>query len=379
MNNQPTILPPEMRGVMFITGYRGIGKSYLAAQADLPQNIAFFDFEQKGEGIDTNIGGFGLYRALTVEAKDDGSTVLYDHSMAAFNALPDQAYTVVVLDNVSPLEMSFNAEAVRNRNEYARRYGFQANFIRTGAWGQKGGVVNGMISNLCTTLFGKGVKLVVATSHVKQRWSPGGVPIPGKFRYKGADRWQNLSILTLILGPGDNPPIPSAIVQKESSGNISINRNPSPEELIAMQRGEIGHTISRRLPKRLPEATFQKIRWYLSHPANFDDLAEDEQTKKSEVDAFDEKLSQEQLGYVTVATQAKMEEEKSRREPEAPKASGAFTLQKRESKPAPPVVAEIAKEIEKLPGLDDVAIKAKLREKYKLPDIIRAFKALAKE
>lgn len=107
--------------------------------------------------------------------------------------------------------------------------------------------------------------------------------------------------MTLILTPGTHPPIPSAIVQKEQLGLIEINRDPTPEELEAMMRGECGHTATRRLPYRLPEATFQRIRWYLHNPADLNNPIEGEAVNIPEADAFDEKLSNEQLQFVTAA------------------------------------------------------------------------------
>jgi hypothetical protein len=59
--------------------------------------------------------------------------------------------------------------------------------------------------------------------------------------------------------------------------------------------------IQRRLPYRLPEATFQKIRWYLHHPANLTEPDEGEAVDIPEAEAFDQTLSKEQLQFVTAA------------------------------------------------------------------------------
>lgn len=298
-NPNPSILPPQMRGVMFITGYRGLGKSYLASMADLPQNICFLDFEDKGEGIDSDLK-FGLYRALTQEAVGSQGQGLFDIAWSCFRSIPKGRFTTVILDNIRPLEMAMNAEASSNARRYAQMYGLNEDKIKKNAWGQQGAVVNCMISDACALMHAAGVRLIIATSHVKDQWFS-GQPVPGKKRYQGADRWQELSILTLILVPGDHPPIPAAIVQKEQLGLIEIEREPSPEQIEAMMRGEVGHTAKRRLPYRLPEATFQKLRWYLYHPASFDEPGEGEGVVQEEVDAFASTLSKEQLQFVTEA------------------------------------------------------------------------------
>ncbi len=96
-----SILPKEMKGVMFISGYQGKGKSYLASQADFPQNIAFFDFEDKGEGIHNQLN-FGWYKAISQEKNTPlGRAELLSKSIGE---LEQEKYTVAILDNISPLE-----------------------------------------------------------------------------------------------------------------------------------------------------------------------------------------------------------------------------------------------------------------------------------
>ena len=135
-----SILSPEMRGVMFITGYRGIGKSFLAAQADAPDNIAFFDFENKGAGIHGQLN-FGLYRALTQEATG-GPPQLYDVAMDAFSNLEQDRYSVAILDNISPLELALQAGARRNVREYIQQYGLNLSNVMAGRFGGLKSVVN---------------------------------------------------------------------------------------------------------------------------------------------------------------------------------------------------------------------------------------------
>lgn len=287
-----SILPSEMRGVMFITGYRGIGKSFLAAQADAPENIAFFDFESKGAGIHSQLG-FGLYRALTQEATR-GPGQLYDVAMSTLDSLEQDKYTVAVLDNVSPLELALQAGARRNARQYAEEYGLNLKNMLAGRFGGFKPVVNHLISSrVCTTLHSKGIQLIVAISHISARWSTAG-PIPNKYRMKGADRWQELSILTLALIPGEHAPIPAALVRKEQLG------------LIAWDGEE--HTTSSRLPIRIPKCTFAEIRRYLQEPASLNNPAQGEVPTIAERDPFDEQLNKEQITIMRLAL------EKERRE-----------------------------------------------------------------
>ena len=312
--NRISILPPEMRGVMHITGYRGVGKSYLASQSDVPGNIAFFDFEEKGEGISVGGQSFGLYRSLTAEATDIKSgkpnmLLLFDKTLEAITGLEQDRYPVVIIDNTAPLELAIKAEAIRNVDYYCQQFSLNKGNVLSGRYGGASAVVNYYVSHMVNMLRAKGVKLVIVTTHIRPAWSGAG-QVPNKYSIKGADRWQELSILTLILIPGSNPPIPSALVQKEQLGQISLDLDLSnPEVYAAVMRGESGHEVCRRLPYKLPEATFQKIRWYLAHPANIAHPEPGELPTFDESDPFDEKLSKEQFRYVQLQMEAAKQEE----------------------------------------------------------------------
>lgn len=304
-----------MQGVAFFSGYRGIGKSFLAAQADLPQNIVFLDYENKGEGIDSQLS-FGVYRAVTQEAADRGQGPLgiAQITMEIIKGLPQDEFTVLVLDNISPLELGLNAEAARNAETYARQYGLNFKNIQAGRFGGTKSIVNFLIGDkICSPAHSKGIRLVVATSHIKPRWGAAG-PIPNKFNMKGADRWQELSILTLILIPGNRPPVPAALVQKEMLGIIGVPDDLTEDLLQAMMDGEVGHVVRRRLPVRVPECTFQRIKWYLKNPADLDRPADGEMPTEEESGPFAEKLSKEQIGYMRLALEQRQREEEEDKE-----------------------------------------------------------------
>jgi len=90
----------------------------------------------------------------------------------------------------------------------------------------------------------------------------------------------------LILVPGDHPPILSAIVQKEQLGKITWDADLQT------------HLIQRRMPERIPEATFAEIRRYLSE-GDYANMTEDEHTRGAETAPFSDKLSKEQLSYIS--------------------------------------------------------------------------------
>lgn len=282
-----SVLPAEMKGVMFLSGYRGIGKSYLAATADAPNNVAYLDYESKGEGLDAQLH-FGMYRSLTSESAGGGVTKLWDVTSNAINDIP-KGTTVCVLDNIAPLELALRAEAGRDLTRYVKEFGLNLANVQAGRYGGLSSVVNFLITEKLTApIHAKGVRLIIAITHVKPRWE-NGVPIPNKFNLKGADRWQELSILSLVLHPGEHAPIPAALVQKEQLGTLMWDS----------EKGE--HTIARRLPLRIPSCTFSEIRRYLREPADLRNPAPGEVPTDEQTDPFRAELSRDQITMMTTA------------------------------------------------------------------------------
>lgn len=306
-----SILPPEMRGVMFISGYRGVGKSYLAAQADIPDNVLYVDLEEKGSGIHEQLH-FGSYRPLTREVAeslgaDAGPGHLYPALVTAFSEVERDRYTVAVIDNIKPMEDA----AVWAVTQDPRRYGVSLANARSGRFGGAWPGVHYIVSNFMDILQSRGVRLIIATSHIRPRWGGAG-PIPGKYNVKGVDRWQELSVLTLILIHGEHTPIPAALVQKEQLGLIQYDADA--EDFI----------VQRRLPLRISSCTFSEIRRYLREPANLRDPQPGEVPTAEETSPFDAKLSKEQMAYIMAGVSVEKEmDEIEKRMKEAEKAGRA--------------------------------------------------------
>lgn len=297
MSQHPeSIIPEEMRGVQKITGYRGKGKSYYASTVEDPNLTAFMDFEAKGEGIENQLH-FGLYVPVTVIAK--GSAVaVWDVFLKEVDKMPQDRFTHVILDNTAPLETAMRAEAARNATKYAKQFGMDANNISANRYGGQGGVVNYLVSEeLCNPLWAKGVKLITVTSHIKPRWQ-GGVQVVNSYNIKGADKFEELSILTLIIINGEYSPIPSALVYKEQLGEITYDK-----VLKKFAR-------RRRLPYRLPMALPEEVARYIKEPADLKNPKAGEMPTDEELKPFREELSNEQLGFV----RAEMEREKKQSE-----------------------------------------------------------------
>lgn len=310
MSDRKSILPDEMRGVMHVTGARGIGKSFLLSQLDFPDNILFIDCENKGESLDKQIA-FGAYHAIT-RGKNVSPIHVYERMQTIIDGIEKDRFTVCIIDNISWLELALRAEANRNLEKYVQDYNLNIKNVKANRFGGLSSVVNFLISDrICNPLHDKGIRLIAVSSHVKTAWGVGG-PIPNKKRIKGADRWQELSVLSIILVPGKYSPTPSGLVMKEQLENITI-RHPSElsdSDYELYQRGELGHSIKRRLPLKLPKATAQEIRRYLNNPADLDNPTPDE-IPGDEQDEYSDKLSVEQIEYMKAAASYVEREERS--------------------------------------------------------------------
>jgi hypothetical protein len=193
-------------------------------------------------------------------------------------------YTVLVLDNISPFEEALKAEVKRN----PQAYGIDPRKAESGSFGGANPGVHYLVSGYCNHAFARGVRLVIAVAHTGNTWASGGI-VPNKYRAKGVERWQELSILSLVLIPGQFAPVPAALVQKEQLGLIQFNAEKRE------------HEIKRRLPLRLPKATFAEIRRYLKEPANLEHPATGETPSEAERDPFSDRFSKEQLEYIELS------------------------------------------------------------------------------
>jgi len=307
-----SILPEEFRGVCDITGPFGVGKSYFLAGSDLPQNIAYFDYDYgKAKGLHKQLG-FGLYRDMAAEFAGKPEA-LWDASVDAFENLEQNRFTVAIIDDATKLMSACKVVVQKRAAHYSKIYGVPEKFIQRDTRGNARGIVNQLISVLCGHLHHRGVHLVGVSHHLGAMYRE-GVEIPNKYRIKGYRSWQQASILTIILTPGDEPPIPSGIIRKEQLGEISIDGDPGPEEMEKMIKGESGHDTARRLPARLSRATMQEIRRYLANPADLENPAEGEALRMDEVEPYLRKLGAEQIAFVHDAVRVKaaeMEEEQA--------------------------------------------------------------------
>jgi hypothetical protein len=267
-----------------------------------------FNFDgEKGNGINDQLH-FGTFHDVILESfrAGGGPLGLWNAFENGINALPQDKHTVAVLDNISPMEIGLKAEAARDVGRYVKDYGLNLSNVTSGRFGGLSSVVNGLIADkVCVPLHNKGIRFIIVTAHIKPKWSTGGI-VFNKYTAKGADRWQELSILSLVLVPGTNPPAPSAIVQKEQLGNISWNKET------------LKFTMQRTLPLRLPVAEAGAIYEYMANPADMKTPKEGEALIKDEFEMYSDDLSKEQIDMwsktIDIAEKMRLEEELEEKE-----------------------------------------------------------------
>ena len=280
-----SILSSRFMGVATLVGKRGSGKTWLASQFENPELTVMLNFDgDKGNAIENQLHFGEFHNVINESFKAGGGPLgLWKAFDSAVANLPQDKFTVAIIDNGSPLELALKAEAARDTARYVKDYGLNLANVLAGRFGGLNAVVNGLIPDkICIPLHSKGIKLIIVTFHIKPKWSTGGI-VFNKYTAKGADRWQELSILTLVLTSGTFPPVPSAIVQKEQLGTITWNKE---EKRFIKQR---------TLPLRLPLAEVDSIYNYINNPANIKTPRPGEAIVQEEWDMYSDDLSKEQI------------------------------------------------------------------------------------
>ncbi len=295
-NEKESFLPAELHGVVFDTGLRGIGKTLFALQADRPANIVFLDYESKGATWHEQLQ-FGAYVDVPAEvaarAKTGKNPTARDQWLFVqefVDKLEPNTYTTCIIDTVGDFERSLAAEIQYQPALYGVKQSQQG--------GGFGGIYPAMslqVTNFLAKLDSKGIRLVVAVAHTKPAWASSG-PVPNKLRPHGCNAWHDRSILELVLIPGEGA-VPAALVQKEQLAKVEID----------LATGLF--TVKRRLPLRLPQATWGAIRGYLEVPADLVKPKSGEVPTDDERGPYSEFFNKEQMEYLIKANQAKPEVE----------------------------------------------------------------------
>lgn len=295
----PSIIPPAVTHVVMVTGMRGQGKTVFSLGVDNPANILMLDYESKGEGFAGPLG-VGTYFSILddcADLKGMGFRPLdiYNRTLQIFEQIPKDRFTAIVLDNAGNLLQGCLAEVQRNPISY----GIDPSRALSGQYGGAWPGVQFLIKSLFNLARSRGVQVVVTTFQPTAAWSTQG-PLINKFKITDVKIFHEMSVLTLVLVPGlpDYIPAPSALVMKEQLA--SLTWDDEAKEMI----------VKRRLPAKLPKASFSEVYKYLTHPADLSNPRRGETVTVEELAPWSPTFGKEQLAMIEkLAAAAKLMQE----------------------------------------------------------------------
>ena len=311
-----SLVPSSLAGVMVFSGLQGVGKSTLAYTLEHPKLSAVLDYDCKGEEM-AKAYTIDQYHAPNFMTPDMDPTE-YDAKKIADWALEKlrglrEGTTTLIIDNATALEAGLSYLVEKE----PAKYGLNPQNVAAGRYGGSNPGVTLLWGNITNWLQNRGLKTIIMINHMTQPWA-NGAPVPNRFHVKGNKVFRYLSIGTFILTPGESsrggkPPIPAALVVKESTA------------IRKFKEGD-GFTTIRAWPMRFPIADWKEITKYFKSPASFEKPAVGETWTVQEMEAFGEFLSKEQIAWMREAASMGYKEEGGSSGPEDLLAAGRKRL-----------------------------------------------------
>lgn len=289
----PSVIPPDFNGLVMVTGFRGRGKTTFSLGADRGENICMLDFESKGEALASQIKVGGYFPILDICADTHGFNFrpiqIFNATRTILEAMPSNRFTTLILDNAGWLQEGCLAEVKRS----PVTYGIDPERALKGNYGGAWPGVNYILKSLFSIAQAKGVRVIVSTFQPRTAWN-NGVPMLNKFKITDLSVWHELSVLSLVLVPGlpKFMPAPSALVMKEQLAQMEWD-----EETLELK-------VRRRLPTKLPKASFASIYNYLRNPADLLAPTEGEAATTDELNPWLPTFGKEQLAEVQKLAEA---------------------------------------------------------------------------
>lgn len=280
----PSSIHKDLRHLFVVAGFYGTGKTTFALGAEEPENILMLDYESKGEMIAGQLG-VENYFPISQEVSEAQGTAnyaainIYRRTRQILEAVPKDRFTLLVLDGLTILQDG----CVEQIEDNPTAYGCKAKNVETGSFGGAFPGVNVVLNQLFTKAREKGIKLIGVTTELKSKWGKEG-PIFNKFEKKGTSIIDKMSVLSVILGQPGYPKYggaPYGLVLKEQ---------------LALYTRENGRQkVIKRIPPKLPCATFDAIYAYLDGKLDYGKLREEEIPTKEEIGPFTPVVDKSQL------------------------------------------------------------------------------------
>jgi len=281
-----------LKGLVHVTGPVGVGKTTFAITAAPPSRVLCLDWERSA-AVFSEVHQYpivwldvlGTFQSKHPEITEAWYLELYEHWHRILEDIPPRKYDVVVIDNIRYLGDAYEAYVRANHTKFGISSG-QLQTMQALVWGP---IRNLFRLDMHMLQAGRSIGLVIVTSHLQDDWSAGR-PLPGVQKPQGFRMTSEIATLALWLRPQAGSRVPYAIVLKDRTGRIEWveSKEKAPDYLkpvIAdMPPDSFPRAVVRPcLPRRLPEATWASIAYYLQHPADWQNPAPGEVLSEQEL------------------------------------------------------------------------------------------------
>ena len=199
-------------------------------------------------------------------------------------------FDVYIHDTLEKMEAGMAAEVEENK----RQYGVKSTAFG-GLWNAG---VYPLYEGFVSSIFARGVKTIILTSHLKTPWE-GNRPVVGKVAPSGKRLLYRLSSLFLwLVNNRDNPDnAPAALVLKERLGRLQV--------VDGQWR------IRRVLPERVPHCTWVDVKRYLEEGCDLAHPKPGETMTEAERQMISPLLTDEQMRLMVLDAQKELEQIKA--------------------------------------------------------------------
>ncbi len=300
--------------IIVLVGARGVGKSSLAATFLPPSRIGevyYHDSEHSANNLRSQLRerglDFGHYVDLADRFKDiDGDDLLKRISTGKLPWVDKEAqsnligyyqyvlndldrnmtpgrYKVYVLDTLETFEAGMVAWVEANKKSAGVTITAYGKLYTDGVFV--------LYQNFLSALFARGIEVVILTGHLRSVWE-GTRQVVGKVEPSGKKILARLATLYMwLVNDRDNADgSPAALVLKERLGALGVNADDS-------------WSLSRRLPERLPRATWADVNNYLANGCNLADPPTNERMNETERSMISELVSDAQMQLMILDAQ----------------------------------------------------------------------------
>ena len=333
-----TVLPDK--SVVVLTGPKNSGKTFAAITISRPSAVGrvyYDDAERSGNRAIAEIEDQGLKIGFynDLESRFSGALPKGDDLLSRINAgqlpwasskeqnvlehyweyvlecldknLERDKYDVYIHDTLATLEAGM-AAWVEKRKGFGKGKAGWTSTAYGRMWNEG---VYPLYKQFIESLFNRGVKVIVLTSHLKTPWTEGKNPHPiqGKVEPQGKKILYMLSTLMvwLINNPENADGAPAGLILKERLGKLRIVDDKWKPQ--------------RMLPERVPHFSWwgfgedrDSVEWYLEHGVDLHSPRADEVANATEREMISELMTDAQMQLMTMQYEAEAAE--ARREAE---------------------------------------------------------------